>query len=90
MSDKVDFVKLYKTEKYGQILVVIDEGEKGPEVRFSFVPDGLGVCQQAIQFDGKEGTSDSAWDSAIEFFDLIDEEKAAEFIRPVAEMLKAD
>jgi hypothetical protein len=85
MDDKVDFAKVFKTGDVGQILVVIDDGEKGPEVQFSFVPDGLGVCRQAIQFDGD---IDTAWDSAQELFDSVDEARAVEIIQPTLNMLR--
>lgn len=44
------FAKLYETE-LGQILVMRDEGDEGPEVRFYVKPAGLGVCSDAVGFD---------------------------------------
>jgi hypothetical protein len=79
----MDFAKIFRTEETGQILVVIDEGDAGPEVKFSFVPVGLGVCSLAVKFDG-----DTAWDSAQELFDSVDKVRAIEMIQPSLNMLK--
>ena len=68
------FAKLYETEETGQVLVKLDEGEDGPEVRYYFEPKGLGVCSMAFQFkDDEEG---SAWDKADIAFEKADEEQA--------------
>lgn len=65
------FAKLYESN-IGQILVKLDEGDKGPEVRFYFKPDLLGVCSLATQFDD----TDSGWQKAESFFQKVDYEAA--------------
>lgn len=78
------FAKLFETEELGQILVVIDEGDEGdegPEVRFSFSPPNLGVCQQALKYDGDD------WDKAEDFFDSVDETVAAGIVKPTFDVI---
>ncbi len=41
------FAKLFEFEGLGQVLVMLDRGDDGPEVRLYFKPDGLGVCSVA-------------------------------------------
>lgn len=68
------FAKLYETEETGQVLVKLDDGEKGPEIRYYFVPEGLGVCTMALEFtDDDKGT---AWDKADTAFEKVNEEQA--------------
>lgn len=78
------FAKLFDTDIYGQILVVIDEGDEGPEVRFSFTPAGLGVCSQAIKYSQE---SEDGWNNAQNFFDSIDETIAIESIKPTIDLI---
>ena len=77
------FAKLFETKEHGQILAVIDEGDEGPEVRFSFSPPNLGVCQQAAKYSQEH---EDGWDKAQTFFDSLDEEKAIEFIKPALDL----
>ncbi|EPZ0818876.1 hypothetical protein ACXJPO_000186 [Pseudomonas aeruginosa] len=56
------FAKLFEFEDLGQVLVMLDRGDDGPEVRLYFKPDGLGVCSVACSnFPGDE---DEQWDYA--------------------------
>lgn len=71
------FAKLYGTEN-DQLLVTIDEGENGPEIRFHFKPEGLGVCSFAMQFED----SDAGWDNAEAGFRDMTEERARKLIEP--------
>ena len=76
------FAKLFETEEYGQILVMLDTGEEAkPEVRFSFMPKNLGVCSVALKFKD----TDEGWDKAEAAFASFDEAKAIEAIRPTIE-----
>ena len=68
------FAKLYEVEETGQVLVKLSEGEDGPEVRYYFEPEGLGVCSFAFQF--KDDEKGSAWDKADAAFERADEEQA--------------
>lgn len=71
------FAKLYGTDN-DQILVTIDEGEDGPELRFHFQPDGLGVCSFALKFED----SDAGWDKAEVSFSDMTEERARKLVEP--------
>ncbi|EKF8202512.1 hypothetical protein PBR95_000485 [Pseudomonas aeruginosa] len=56
------FAKLFEFEDLGQVLVMLDRGDDGPEVRLYFKPKGLGVCSVACSnFPGGE---DEQWDHA--------------------------
>lgn len=78
-----DFAKLFRFEGIGQVLVNLDEGDDGPEVRIYFRPEGLGICSTAFRF--KEDENESEWDKAEKAFTLVDEEIAEGIVR---EMLK--
>lgn len=81
------FAKLYQTEETGQVLIKIDNGDKGPEVRFYFVPEGLGVCSMALEF--KDDNKGDAWDKADAFFEKIDEELAIQMARGMMQEIAA-
>ena len=74
------FAKLYETE-LGQILVKQDEGDDGPEIRFFFRPEGLGVCSFALMFTD----DDEGWDAADASFEKIDESSALDAVLPLIE-----
>ena len=80
-SDK--FAKLFETEKYGQILVKIDSSDDGPEVRFYFQPENLGVCSIAHSFKD----SDAGWLAAEKFFHKVDVEVAEENVKYISSNL---
>ncbi len=65
------FAKLYG-EGDNQVLVKLDEGEEGPEVRYYFQPPDLGVCSVAAVFPD----TDEGWDRAQAAFDRTTEEIA--------------
>ena len=78
-----EFAKLYETESCGQILVKFDSGEEGPEVRFFFEPQGLGVCSIALQYDD----NDDGWDKAESVFNKTDKEKSVAIVsKTIAEL----
>ena len=66
------FAKLYDTD-VGQILVKLDEGEDGAEVRIYFKPKGLGVCSVSLSW--AEDTEDEQWANADAAFEKLTEEK---------------
>lgn len=72
------FAKLFETD-VGQILVKKDSGEDGPEVRFYFQPEGLGVC--SVAFNGF-GDDENGWDAADMTFETIDAQDAVNIVRP--------
>jgi hypothetical protein len=80
------FAKLYEKEDLGQLLIKLDSGDEGPEVRFFFEPKGLGVCTVALSWAKLE--EDKAWDKAEEVFDKMADEEAAWRIveKPMKEM----
>jgi hypothetical protein len=78
------FAKLFETKKHGQILVVIDEGDEGPEVRVSFTPPGMGVCSVALKFSQE---NEDGWDKAKNAFDLMTEVKAVDAIKPALDIV---
>lgn len=65
------FAKPFNTA-HGQIVVIRQDGDEGPEVRFYTQPAGLGVCSCAIKFQDTEAGQDGA-DAA---FAKIDERAA--------------
>lgn len=77
------FAKLYGPDDH-QVLVKLDEGDEGPEVRFYFKPAGLGICSSALIF--KDNTDD-AWDKAEATFANIDEQKAMAVVEGIKESL---
>ncbi len=74
----MSFAKLYNDTKAGQILIVIESGDNGPEVKISFQPEGLGVCSTSLEFT--DGDSDEAWEKADAAFDLFSKEQAEEYV----------
>ena len=72
------FAKLYETER-GQVLVMRQAGDEGPEIAFHFYPgvDGLGLCQFKIGYrDDEDGES-----KADAVFDEITQERAVSMVR---------
>lgn len=78
------FAKLYETEELGQILIKIDDGEGGPEVRVYFEPKGMGVCSTAYVFSDEA----TAWDSAEKAFEKLTEQAAADTVKGLLNMLE--
>ena len=65
--------------------MVIQGGDEGVEVRFSFVPNGLGVCSAAMQYKD----TDKGWEDADKFFEEMTEERAVEFARGMMQKIAA-
>lgn len=77
------FCKLYEHPEIGQILVKMDTDEAcDPEVRFYFVPDGLGVCSFALGFPD----TDAGHELQVWTFEKIDEAAAVDAVRSVLEV----
>lgn len=77
------FAKLFDFEDLGQVLVMLDRGDDGPEVRLYFKPKGLGVCSVACSnFPGDE---DEQWDHAEKGFATVNSQGVHEI---VAEAMK--
>lgn len=73
MSEREGFCKLWG-EGATQVLVTIDEGVQGPEIRVYGRPPGFGICSFALGFAGRD--IEHAWTLADKAFELMDEEKA--------------
>jgi len=69
-----DFAKLFTSQTYGQILVVIEENDKGnPCIRFTTQPKNMGLCSVSM---GGSDDSDEVWDKLEEVFDAINQDAA--------------
>ena len=79
----MSFAKLYETE-LGQILVKLDEVKGGPEVRYYFALEDLGVCSMAFKFKGEDD-----WERAEKNFEAVTEEKALSVAKEVLETIPA-
>lgn len=78
-----DFAKLFQFEEIGQVLVKLDDGDEGPEVRIYFQPENLGVCSTAFNFE--EDQKGTEWEKAEKAFEMVDEKTA---LSVVTELLK--
>lgn len=79
-----DFCKIFNHEEIGQILVMHDSGEDGPEIGISFVPEGLGVCRVALKFSN----TDKGWDNSEKAFESIGLDTVVESIESTINGLK--
>lgn len=77
----MDFAKLFRFDDVGQVLIKLDDGEDGPEVRVYFRPKGLGVCSTAFTFKPDEHEDEN--DKADKAFEMIDENKARTIVTEV-------
>lgn len=77
------FCKLYEHPEIGQILVKMDTDDDGaPEVRFHFIPDGLGVCAFALGFPD----TDAGYELQEKAFEKIGELDAIAAVRSILAM----
>lgn len=84
----MSFAKLYETDSFGQILVMIDEfNDDGPSVRISFKPEGLGVCNLSLGNWTQDKEDSEKLEAAEKFFDSMTEEKAVKAVSGVYEQL---
>lgn len=81
------FAKLFEFEDLGQVLVMLDRGDDGPEVRLYFKPDGLGVCSVACSnFPGDE---DEQWDHAEKEFTTVNSQGVHEIVAEAMKVVPA-
>jgi hypothetical protein len=66
------FAHLYEFPEIGQVLIKLDVGEDGPEVRTYIKPEGLGVCSLAVGFED----NDDGWKLADKMFGEMQAEQA--------------
>lgn len=78
------FCKLFEFEDIGQVLVMLEEGDDGPEVRFTFQGGGLlGLCCTSFsKFGGEDvaGDSDEAWSLAAKTLEETTEQIAYQLV----------
>lgn len=81
-----DFCKVFRHEKYGQILAKIDANDDGiPEVRWYVQPPDLGVCTIAVSFTD----DDEGWALADKAFEKSDDlEFCAARLAPIFKMFE--
>ena len=64
-----DFAKLFQSETYGQLVVIMQGSVKGrPELRIFMQPAGYCVSSMGLQYED----SDSGWDKCEADFEKID------------------
>lgn len=78
------FAKLFQFESVGQVLVMLDSGDEGPEIRFHFYPKNLGVCAVTLGFNGE-----AAWDNAEKAFTNVDAAHAEKIVSKALETMPA-
>lgn len=71
------FAKLWEQEGE-QILVKMDDGEDGPEMRVYFNPAGLGVCNFALKFTHED--IEEAWNKCELAFNGLEEADARRMV----------
>jgi hypothetical protein len=85
MGTENKFAKLFDSEKYGQILVLMTSGDLGePAVELYFRPEGLGVCQMKLGFED----SDDGWDKADVAFERFELKPLEKYVKDFSEGLK--
>lgn len=67
-----------------QVVVIMQAGDEGPELRAFAQPKGLGVCSIAVSYTD----DDAGWDKCEEQFALIDESRARWMIEPLLKQAK--
>ena len=78
MKRNDEFAKVFGKGR-GQIVVMLDEGQEGPEIRAFTRPPNLGVCSLAIGYSN----DDAGWDRAEAEFAKVDEKRAKEMVAPL-------
>jgi hypothetical protein len=83
------FAKLFGTDD-DQVLVTIDQGDEGPEVRIHCKPTGLGVCVTTLGYPEKAyaGGTNEAWTKAEKCFAEMDEARATQIANGLREQVK--
>lgn len=74
------FCKLFGSGK-DQLVVIMQRGDDGPELRCFASPTNLGVCSVAFSYADTE----KGWDTAEEQFMLVDEARAKYMAKPLFE-----
>ena len=75
-----DFAKLFQSEKYGQLVVIMQGSDDGrPELRIFMQPSGYGVCSMGLQYED----SDSGWGKCEANFEKADLAWAERMVQPI-------
>ena len=72
------FAKLFETE-VGQILVKLDEGDKGAQINMYFQPENLGVC--SVDFNWEDDNEKTQWEKADKAFEMMTKESCLEMVK---------
>lgn len=81
------FAMLIEDPEIGQVVVMQQRGDEGPEIAIYFDPgiDGMGVCNTNIGFNDDE----DGWDKADCAFERFDDDMAVNMARKGIESIKA-
>ena len=80
------FAKLFETEDYGQLLLMMNNDEKGnPETTLYFTAEGLAVC--SISVYGTVNASDAAFELVEKLFNRFDESAAIKTVKTIVDQL---
>ena len=76
-----EFCKIFRSDKYGQILIVsdTDSDTTNPCVSISFTASGLGVCSTSFGFDD----DDEGWGKRDKLFEKMDKGMATDIVGPI-------
>ncbi len=77
-----DFVKLFRAEDVGQVLVMKDSDDEGPNVTISFQAKDIGMAALKLGFKD----TDEGWAKRDRAFELFTEDQALDAARKNAAM----
>lgn len=78
-----DFAKLFRHPTIGQVLVMRQSGDDGPELRVFVHPPGLDVCSIALGFSD----DDAGYEKADAAMECVDESRAYKMAESVMEQI---
>lgn len=82
-----DFAKIFKDEKYGQVVVFCEENDdEQPVINIYFKPEGLGICKVGMNFTD----DDDGYDKRDEAFLKITETEAVGAAKGIMDYLNGD
>lgn len=81
------FAMLVEDPEIGQVVVMQQRGDDGPEIAIFFHPgvDGMGVCNTSLGFDDDE----DGWEKADMVFEQFDDEAVVKLARKAIDNIKA-
>ena len=75
------FCKVFNTEDLGQIMVMKDTGDNGPEVTVYFQPENMNVCSMSTYW--KNDHADVQWQKCNSTFEMMTKERCIDSVRKV-------